>query len=357
MPKKIRFGIVGTGGMANAHAQNFSQIAGVELTSCVDVIPERAAAFAQKHGFAHTANSLDELIDRCDAVCVVTPDKHHAEPSVRILNAGRHLLCEKPLTTTLDEARAVAQAAVAAGEQGVVHMTNFSYRSSAAFQEAMKVVRSGRLGALRHTHSFYLQTWLSADVWGHWSREAFLWRLDRRTSGGVLGDLGCHILDMTTGIAGEVRRVRCELRTFPKVFEGELVTEKDGRNLDANDTAVIQLEFADGSIGVVQTSRWATGHVNHLRCEVHGTEGALCLDLDRSYTALDLSLGADAQKARWKTMELKPTPTNYERFAKAIRTGRPDQPDAVRGAQIQAYLDACERSADSGNWEDVLPWI
>ncbi|HEY0866851.1 MAG TPA: Gfo/Idh/MocA family oxidoreductase, partial [Fimbriimonas sp.] len=302
-------------------------------------------------------SGLDSLIDACDAVSVVTPDQHHAEPSIRILEAGRHLLCEKPLTVTLEDSRKVARAAVKASEKGVVHMTNFSYRSSAGFQEAIKLVREGKLGHLRHTHSFYLQTWLSNDLWGNWSTEGFLWRLDKRTSGGVLGDVGCHILDMTTAIVGEVKRVRCDLRTFPKVHEGKLVTKHGGKNLDANDSAIISLEFGDGSVGIVQTTRWATGHLNSLRCEVHGTEGALCVDLDKSYRSIDLCLGRDAKKAVWKTKELKPTPNNYQRFIKSIKTGRQDQPDILRGAQIQAYLDACERSAESGQWEDVAAWV
>lgn len=357
MPKKIKIGILGTGGMANAHAGSYAKQAGVELTSCLDVVPGRADDFAKKHGFKHVASDLEQLIDQCDAISVVTPDRYHGEPSIKILGAGKHLLCEKPLTIELEEAKQVARAAQSAGEKGVIHMTNFSYRSSAAFQEAMKIVRSGKLGYLRHTHSFYLQTWLSADVWGNWSNEGFLWRLDQRFSGGVLGDVGCHILDMTTAIAGDVKRIRCDLKTFPKVHDGELVTEHNGKNLDANDSAILQLEFADGSLGLVQTTRWATGHPNHLRCEVHGTDGALCVDLDKSYTSIDLCTGKNRDKAAWKTKELKPTPSNYERFIKAIKTGKQDQPDILRGAQIQAYLDAAERSAKSGQWEDVADWI
>lgn len=357
MAKKIKIGIVGTGGMANAHAGSFAKMPGVELTSCLDVVPGRAEEFGKKHGFKWVAPTLDDLIDACDAVSVVTPDKVHGEQSIRILNAGRHLLCEKPLTVELDESVKVARAAVEASKKGVIHMTNFSYRASAAFQEAIKIVQSGKLGHLRHTHSFYLQTWLSADMWGNWSNEGFLWRLDKRTSGGVLGDVGCHILDMTTAIVGEVKRARCELRTFKKVHDGKLVDRFGGKNLDANDSAIIELEFADGSIGVVQTTRWATGHPNHLQCEVHGTDGALRVDLDQSYTAINLCLGKDIQKAKWKVKELKRTPSNYERFVKSIKTGKQDQPDVVRGAQVQAYIDACERSSVSGNWEDVRAWV
>jgi predicted dehydrogenase len=355
MHKKIRIGIVGTGGMANAHAHNFNSIPNVELTSCLDVVPGRAEEFAKKHGIQFVARNLDELLEQVDAVTVVTPDRFHVQPSLATLKAGKHLLCEKPLAVTLAEARRVAAAAKKAR---VIHMVNFSYRASAAFQQGIQLVRAGKLGALRHVHSFYLQTWLSSNVWGGWTKEASLWRLQTAAgSGGVLGDVGCHILDMTTAVAGEVKRIRCDLRTFAKIDpSGRAVTQWQGRRLDANDTAVIELEFTNGAVGVVQTTRWATGHKNHLRLEAFGTDGALMLDLDRDWHAIDLCLGPARHEARWTTRKLKPAPNVYQRFITAIRTDRPDQPDIVRGAQVQAYLDACERSAKSGKWESVRAW-
>jgi predicted dehydrogenase len=355
MQKKIRLGIIGTGSMANAHANSFKAMNGVELVSCLDVVPGRAEAFAAKHSIKSVAKDLDELLDDVDAVTIVTPDRFHVQPSLATLKAGKHLLCEKPLAVTLAEARKVAMAAKKAH---AIHMVNFSYRASAAFQEGIKLVRAGKLGAMRHVHSFYLQTWLSSNVWGGWTKEASLWRLQTAAgSGGVLGDVGCHILDMTTAVAGEVKRIRCDLRTFPKIDpSGKAVTKWQGKTLDANDTAVIELEFSDGAIGLVQTTRWATGHKNHLRVEAFGTDGALMFDLDRNWHAIDLCLDDARHEAKWTTEELKPAPDIYTRFITAIRTGKADQPDIVRGAQVQAYLDACERSAKSGKWESVRVW-
>src|SRR5258706_4896574 len=177
MHKKIRVGIVGTGGMANAHANSFKAIDRVELVSCLDVVPGRAEEFAKKHGVKTAAKGLDELLDRVDAVTVVTPDRFHVEPSLAVLKAGKHLLCEKPLAVTLADARRMAVAAKKAVSKGAVHMINFSYRGSSAFQKAIGLVSAGTLGALRHVHSFYLQTWLSSNVWGGWTKEASLWRL------------------------------------------------------------------------------------------------------------------------------------------------------------------------------------
>ena len=358
MSKIIKLGIIGTGGMARWHAECFKKLPGVELTSCLDVVPGRAADFAKANGVKHVAQNISELLNQVDAVTVVTPDRYHAAPALAVLQDGKHLLCEKPLCPTLTEARQVATAARQAARNGVIQMINFSYRASAALQQALSLVQAGQLGELRHIHSYYLQGWLSSATSGSWTTENLLWRLQTAAgSGGVLGDLGCHILDLTTAVGGEVARIRCDLRTFPKTDPaGHSVQEWQGQQLDANDTAIIELEFTTGAIGLVQTTRWAAGHSNSLRLEAHGTEGALMFDLDRDYHKIDLCLGAARQAPTWTTESLTPTPTNYERFIRAIQTGQPDQPDIIRGAQIQAYLDACERSAKTGQWEKINAW-
>jgi predicted dehydrogenase len=356
---KLRIGIVGTGAMANQHAEQLAKQKGVTLASCFDVVPGRAAEFAHRQGVARVAANLAELLSEVDAVAIVTPDRFHYEGALAVLRAGKHLLCEKPLTVTLVEAKALAKLAKRASLAGQVGMVNFSYRRSAALQKAIQLASSGALGELRHAHGFYLQSWIATPIWGHWTNEGWLWRMSTKAgSGGVLGDVGCHLLDLMTSVTGDVVEVRCALGNFPKIGQDKKpYTKWKGQPLDANDTAIIELRFAQGGLGVLHTSRWATGHANHLRLEVHGTEGAVMFDLDRSYDALDTCLGKDTAAAKWKTQTLKPTPSIYERFVRAIKTGEADQPDLVRGAQIQAYLDACERSAKSGRWEKVSKWL
>jgi predicted dehydrogenase len=348
--KPIRIGIIGTGGMANAHAAAFAAIPGVQLAACMDVVPGRAEAFAAKHHIALATSQRARFFDAVDAVSIVTPDRFHSEPAIASFEAGKHVLCEKPLTVTLAEARAVA--AAAAARPDLIGMVNFSYRRSAAAQQAARIVADGRLGALRHVNAHYLQSWLVSDAWGGWSSEAFLWRLQTAAgSGGVLGDIGVHILDLTTMVAGDADRLRCEWRTFPKAHGDRFLSEwPGGQRLDANDSAVIELDFASGAFGIVQASRWATGHANHLRVEVHGSHGALRFDLDESYERLQLCSGRDVHRHAWKARTYRPAPDMWQRFCKAVREGRPDQPSIARGAQVQAMLDACERSAREQTW-------
>ena len=358
--KKIRLGILGTGGMANLHAESFKAIHGVELTACMDVDLKRAGAFAKRHGVRHVCDREDQLYDAVDAVSIVTPDRFHVGQTIAALKAGLHVMCEKPLGTTLTEAKRAARAATTSAKNGRVHMINFSYRNSAAFHYAAKLVADGKLGEVRHVHSSYLQQWLAVPTWGHWSGDGWLWRLQTAAgSGGVLGDIGCHLLDFTTGVAGPVKALGCRLHTFKKQdpATGRFVSRYKGKQLDANDSAMIELAFDGGGVGQAHTTRWATGKANSIVLHVHGTEGALAIDLDDDYNHIRLCLGRSLKKAEWKKKVLKATPTMYQRFIRSIRTGRNDQPDLTRGAQVQAYLDACERSSQAGGKMVVIKQV
>jgi predicted dehydrogenase len=355
--KTVRIGIVGTGGMANAHARYFGEVAGARIVSCYDVAPERSAAYAARHGLRHVARDLDDLLDAVDAVSVVTSDDAHAAVSLRVLAAGRHLLCEKPLTVTLEEARRVARAYAAARAKGVVGMVNFSHRG-AHFDVARRMVEKGRLGELRYVRAHYLQGGLA--VKGAWQESKAIWRLQAsRGSKGVLGDLGCHLLDFVTGICGRAAALRCTLRTHPKRGSDDRnYTAWQGVALDANDTASIDVDFAGGAYGQVQTTRWAGGHRNDVLLEVHGTDGALSVGHTHPEKPfLRSCIGRRAIKAwDWHDGRVPPMVHNWRRFIRAIRTGRPAEPDILRGAEIQAYLDACERSAATGRPEAPRRW-
>jgi predicted dehydrogenase len=362
----LKHGIIGTGGMAKAHARNFTSIRGVTLHACFDAVPDRAAAFAEAHGVRHAVDSLDDLLETCDSVSVVTPDATHAPLSLKVLAAGRHLLCEKPLTTTLADARKVARAARAATDRhGTVHMINFSYRDAPAVQKAIQLAAAGRLGQVRHATGKYLQAWLGSKVWGSPLQESWLWRQQippggGPAAGGTLGDIGCHLLDLATAVAGDLKALRCHTHTLPKIDPdtGETFRSHQGKKLNANDTVHIDFELADSpGVGNLQATRWATGHPNQVALGVYGTLGAIEIDLEDSYTTLRTCLGKNRDQAEWTTLELKPTPNNYQRFVKSIKTGRNDAPDVYRGAQVQAYLDACERSAEAdGKRVTIRKW-
>ena len=355
----IRVGVIGTGNMGTTHVSSFAKMPGVEVVACYDIIRERAEHCVAKLGVQRVAAGMDDLIDQCDAVSIATPDGCHASMTLAALAAGKHVLSEKPLTTSPDETRAVAAAAAAASKKGLIHMIDFTYRRSAGVQEAMRLARAGALGKIRQVQSSYLQSWLSCQPsWSageDWRAPYLLWKLATAAgSGGVLNDIGCHLLDLTTACSEDLSAIRCELRNWPKPLPGgKEVTEFEGYKLDANDTATLELQFAGGGIGISVLSRWATGYTNAIRLEVHGTEGAIRVDLDQSYEAIELCLGEARHRQKWDRKYLPTAPTIFERFITSVQTGVNDQPDLLRGAQVQTYLEACHRSARSHAWENI----
>lgn len=336
--------------MANQHAKFFMAAKGVELVAACDIDAARVAAFAEKYGIAHTYTDVGDLLrSPVDAVSIVTPDGTHAGLSLQALSAGKHVLCEKPLATTAADAGRMATAAVASG---LIHMVNFSYRNSSAWQTVKDMIPNGELGEIRHFQAHYLQTWLTSQEWGDWqTTPAWLWRLSTaHGSHGALGDLGVHLLDFATGPVGDAAEVSCQLITFDKAPQnqiGEYV-------LDANDTALIHLRTQNGAAGSLSISRAATGHVNSVALSIHGTQGAVRLDLDRSYDSYEICrVGSEGKTTPWETVSCEATPNNFERFIESIRTGRQDQPDFVRGAVVQSVLEACMDSAMQGRPQEL----
>jgi len=341
----IKIGIVGTGGMANAHAQAYAAIRGCKVVAACDVIPEAVEAFAEKYAIPQVYTDADDLLARadCDAVSNVTPDAFHAPISLKAVAAGKHVLCEKPLAVCYRDAKKMADAA---RRKGVINMVNLSYRNAAAIHRAHDMVQRGEIGRVMHVEASYLQSWLTSKVWGDWTASSkWLWRLSQKHgSKGVLGDIGVHIVDFASYPAGDIKSVNCRLKTFPKA-KGNRIGEYP---LDANDSAVITVELAGGAIGTIHTTRWATGHANSLLLRVFGDKGAIVVDLDRSYEELRVCKGRDVDKMAWKTVRCRKTPTIYQRFIKSIKTGVNDQPDFARGAAVQKVLDACFESDAAG---------
>ncbi|MEZ5277846.1 MAG: Gfo/Idh/MocA family oxidoreductase [Opitutaceae bacterium] len=342
---KVRLAILGTGGMANHHADQYKQIKGCEMVAAADVDPVRVAAYCEKHGIPQGFSSVDELLAGAefDAVVIVTPDAFHAPLSIRCLEAGKHVLCEKPLALNHAEARKMVAAATKAGK---INMVNFSYRNWPAIHAVAKVVRDGKLGDLRHVEASYLQTWLTSKAWGDWtSSPNWLWRLStRHGSQGTLGDIGVHILDFATYPAGRISELFCNLKAFPKAPGNRIGKFR----LDANDSAVLNVTFANGALGTIHTTRWASGHPNRLYLKISGTRGTVEIDSERSTESYRICAGRDLDRIVWKDVKAPKVLSNYQRFIKAIQTGVQEQPDFARGAEIQKLLDASFESDRKG---------
>ncbi|EEW26856.1 Gfo/Idh/MocA family protein [Rhodobacter ferrooxidans] len=343
MPRPIRLLILGTGGMARQHAEHFAAIPGVSLVAGVDPRAEPLAAFCATHGIANRFATLTEALDwgQFDAATNVTPDAAHHATTLPLLAAGKPVLCEKPLATNATDAAEMADAAARAG---VVAMVNLTYRNVPAVQQAAAMVAAGAIGTIRHFEASYLQSWLTQPAWGDWKTESqWLWRLaTAHGSKGVLGDVGIHILDYASFIAGlDPVEVSARLATFDKAPGGRI----GDYVLDANDSVTMQLRLANGALGTLSASRFATGHLNDLRLRIYGDKGGLEVLFEHGISRLNACLAPDLQSAVWTEVPCPAVPTVYQRFIDAIRGDGPPTPDFARGAALQRMLDTAEYSA------------
>jgi predicted dehydrogenase len=344
--RPVRLLIVGTGGMANTHAEAFAKIPGVTLAGGVDTRPEGLAAFNARHGIAKGFASVADALawGEFDAVTNVTPDAVHKATTLPFLAAGKHVLCEKPLAVSAADADEMAAAAAAAG---VVNMVNLTYRNGPALQEARRLVAGGLIGTIRHFEASYLQSWLTQSAWGDWrSQSQWLWRLSRaHGSKGVLGDVGIHILDFATFAAGlSVAEVGCRLAVFDKAPGGRI----GDYVLDANDSATLQVVLQNGALGTVAATRFATGHLNDLRLRLYGDAGGIEVGLEGNVSYLRACTGADTATGTWRSLKAPVLPTIYERFIAAIRGEGAAEPTFARGAELQRILDRAEQSDAEG---------
>ncbi len=232
------------------------------------------ARAAAKYGWSESATDWRNVIarDDIDIVDICAPGWLHAEIATAALAAGKHVLVEKPLANTLEEAAAMVTAAQTARSVGVRSMVGFNYRRVPALALARTLIADGKLGTVRQVRASYLQDWL-AD-----SEAPMTWRLRKETAGsGALGDIASHAIDQVQSLLGDtVTEVSGKLHTFTTERLGP-----DGMEaVSVDDAAWATLSMAGGAVASVDVSRVALGQKNALRLEVYGTTGALTFNLE-----------------------------------------------------------------------------
>jgi predicted dehydrogenase len=328
-----RIGVVGTGKMAQAHIRAFKSIEGVEVPCCCDILEDRVNTFADhwKIPGRYTNHRSMAEAEKLDGITIVAPDRVHASISIDLLEMGMPVLCEKPMANSLEEAQNMLRTARGSG---VVNMVNYSKRNSSGLQRAHELIESGGIGRIMHVEASYLQSWIATSDMGEWRTDPrWLWRLSKKDGGlGTLGDIGSHIYDMASFLCGDIEEIYCRLETFDKGVEGNRIGEY---TLDANDSMVSTVRFQCGALGTIHATRWASGYRNREFIRVYGDKGTVEVDFEKSLDAYRY-YSNDAEK--WRTVSCKDTPSNYERFVRAIRTGRQDGSDFENGYKIQIYL-------------------
>ena len=228
---------------------------------------QAVAEAARRYGFEGHSTDWRELVadDRVELFDNGGPNDLHAEPTIAAAEAGKHVLCEKPLGRTGDESYEIWQRVAATG---VTHMCGFNYRFVPAVRLARELLEAGDLGEIRHFRARYLQSWLADPDF------AVTWRLDRGQAGsGALGDLGTHAFDVARYLVGEIGALSATTRTF--------VPERPGGEVTVDDAFESVVEFDDGAIGTIEASRFALGRRNSFAFEINGSKGSIAFDMER----------------------------------------------------------------------------
>ena len=354
----IKIAIVGTGGIAHWHAKSYQNIDNVKIVAACDINANVLKKFCDQYNIEEKYTSFEELITNCevDAISNATPDPYHKEIALKTLKHNKHIFSEKPLAENYSDAFEMYNATK---NKKLINMVNFSYRNSSGYQELAKIVQSGKIGTVKHIEASYMQGWLTCKYWGDWrQQDQWLWRLStKHGSKGTLGDLGVHIFDFASFPIGKIKSINSRLKTFTD--KGDKIGEYV---LDANDTFISLVEFENGALGTISSTRFATGLKNRLDLKIFCDKGAVRISFDDPITEGNyFEMTTDTEKEiieltdtlRWDKISTKPTPNNFERFITSILTGKNDQPDFKRGSEIQKILDSCAESSTKNSWIDI----
>jgi predicted dehydrogenase len=380
-------GLIGYAFMGAAHSQAWRtapHFFDLPLRPQLTVLAGRNAAAvteaAGRLGWSSTETDWRRVIERddVDLVDVCTPGDTHAEIAIAALEAGKHVLCEKPLANTVAEAEAMAEAAGRAAAKGVRSMVGFTYRRVPAIAFARRLVAEGRLGDIRHVRAQYLQDWIADPA------APMSWRLEKEKAGsGALGDIGAHVVDLTQYITGQTLiGVSAILETFVKkrplpAESGKLsgVGGSDMGEVTVDDAAVFLGRFTGGALATFEATRFALGRKNAIRIEINGSAGSLAFDFE-DMNVLQFFDGTEPAEIAGFRRILVTEPEHpymsawwpaghglgYEHgfthqvvdLVTAIAKGEDPSPSFADGLQVQRVLDAVERSAaDRSSWTEI----
>jgi predicted dehydrogenase len=264
----IGVGMLGYAFMGKAHANGYKKLAYMAwpppLMPQLVVIAGRdegaVSEAARRYGFQRYVTDWRELVADPEVQLFDNggPNNLHAEPTIAAAEAGKHVICEKPLGRDAAESHEIWQRVEAAG---VVHMCAFNYRFVPAVRLARELLEAGEVGEIHHFRGRYLQEWGATDT------EA--WRFEKEAAGsGALGDLGTHVVDLARYLVGEVSSVAAIAATF-----------QPGREVD--DAFEAAVRFASGAVGTIEATRFAQGRKNAFSWEINGSKGSIAFDLER----------------------------------------------------------------------------
>jgi predicted dehydrogenase len=369
--RKLNIALIGSGFMGRAHSNAWRQVRSffdVPFEPVLKVVcgrdEKKLSELAARFGWQEYSTSWEEVVarDDIDLVDICTPGHTHLPISLAAANAKKTIFCEKPLANTLDEAE---QMLAAGRANNCLHMICHNYRRAPAVSLAHDLISRGQIGDIYHYRGTYLQDWLVDPNF------PALWRLDKAKAGsGALGDLFSHSTDLARYLVGEITEVSGLLKTF--VTERPLPGGNGLAKVDVDDAALSLVRFANGAVGTIEATRFASGRKNYNRFEINGSLGSIAFNLERmNELEVFINEGPDSGfRAIQVTNKAHPYINGwwpgghiigYEHtfthtvldLLKAVAEQKLPTPNFEDGVKNQRVLDAVERAAQSGSWENV----
>jgi predicted dehydrogenase len=283
--RQIKAAVIGTGFMGEAHAEALRRVPGVEVVAVVSHKKERAEALAAKYGVEHAFDDWRRVLDMDDVEVAhnCTPNRLHFEVNKALLEAGKHVVSEKPLTAEVAEAEVLARLAA---EKGVVSAVNFNYRFYPLVQHARALVQAGEVGDVHLVHGHYVQDWLLYDT-------DYNWRVEKEAGGAsrAFADIGSHWCDLVQFVTGQqITRVFADLFTVHETRQRPTEAAETFRSgggatepvsVETEDGANVLMQFEGGARGAVTISQVSAGRKNHEWFEIDGSRCALAWDQEQ----------------------------------------------------------------------------
>ena len=381
MAKELRIGMIGYGFMGRAHSNAYKRLNDffpVEHRPVLKAVAARnkdkVQAFANTWGYERIESDWRSVAtaDDVDLVDVCTPNHLHLDIVLAAAEAGKMICCEKPLAMNVREAEAMVAAVEKAG---VPNMVWYNYRRVPSIALAKQIIDEGRIGKAFHYRATYLQDWTIAEDVPQGG--AGTWRLEIEVAGsGVTGDLLAHNIDTAMWLNGPIERVVASTRTF--VTERVHAVTGQVQPVGIDDACMFLAEFANGSMGTFESSRYARGRKNYNTLELNGADGSVYFDLEDpehlhffEYTQKQSGKKVEDHLTGWRKIHVSNsehpymgnywvpgTTIGYEHtflnaladFVAGVESGNLTQPDFQCALQTQKVCDAVIASAQSGNW-------
>jgi predicted dehydrogenase len=376
--KELRIGLVGTGFMGRTHSNGYKRIGDffpdLQYRPLLKAVcarrEDKVKAFAEQWGYESYETDYKKLISRndIDAVDICTPNDMHAEIAIAAINAGKMILCEKPLARNVDEAQKMVDAVEKAK---VANTVWYNYRRIPAVTLAKQIVDSGKLGKIFHYRANFLQDWtINADLPQGGDG---LWRMDIDAAGsGVTGDLLAHCIDTAIWINGKITDVSAVTETFIKERMHQLTGKVQKVGID--DACIFHCHFENGSLGLFESTRYARGHKALYTFEINGENASIRWNLHdlnrleyfdyndesvvRGWRSILVTDGDQPYMNRWWVPGLT---IGYEHsfvhqaadFLKSLEEGKPCSPTFRDAFETQKVCEAVINSANSKSWKAI----